>query len=79
MRKFSQKLQNAEHLAIVDRIPEEVVEKKIGQILVLVVGGLDVAQEDRPDDAATAPHQGDAAIVLRENRTYLYNAHLQLQ
>ena len=68
MRKFSQKLQNAEHLAIVDRIPEEVVEKKIGQILVLVVGGLDVAQEDRPDDATSTPHQCNAAIVL-DNRS----------
>ena len=55
-----------------DGVPEEVVQEQVGQLRVLVVGGLDVAQEDRPDDAATAPHQGDAAVVLRENRTYLF-------
>ena len=55
-----------------DGVPEEVIQEQVGQLRVLVVSGLDVAQEDRPDDAATAPHQGDAAIVLRENRTYLF-------
>lgn len=54
-----------------DGVPEEVVQEQVGQLRVLVVGGLDVAQEDRPDDAATAPHQGDAAIVLRESHTCL--------
>ena len=65
------KLLNEWYLGTVDGVPEEVVQEQVGQLRVLVVGGLDVAQEDRPDDAATAPHQGDAAIVLRESHTCL--------
>jgi hypothetical protein len=30
----------------VDGIPEEIIQKQVGQVWVLVVGSLDVAQED---------------------------------
>ncbi len=50
-------------LRVVDRLPEEVVEQEVVQLGVLVIGGLDVAQEHAPDDAAAPPHQGDSAIV----------------
>ena len=47
-----------------DGVPKEVVQEQVGELGILVVGGLDVAQEDRPDDAASTPHQSNAAVVL---------------
>jgi hypothetical protein len=32
----------------VDGIPEEIIQKQVGQVGVLVVGSLDIAQEDGP-------------------------------
>ena len=51
------------YLAIVDGVPEELVAEEVLELRVLVVGLLDVAQEDAPDDAAAAPHQRDRAVV----------------
>ena len=36
---------------------------RFDQLRVLVEGFLDLAQEHAADDAAAAPHQGDAAVV----------------
>ena len=46
-----------------DGVPEEFVAEEVLQLRVLVVGLLDVPQEDAPDDAAAAPHQRDRAVV----------------
>jgi len=51
----------------VNGVPEEVVEQEVGELRVLVVGGLDVAQEHGADDATAAPHQSNAAVVLNKN------------
>ena len=50
-----------------DGVPEEVIEQEVGEFRVLVVGGLDVAQEHGADDATAAPHQSNAAVVLNKN------------
>ena len=51
------------YLAIVDGVGEEVVPEEVLECGVLVVGLLDVAQEDGADDAAAAPHQRDRTVV----------------
>ena len=50
-------------LVAVQRLAEEVVEQQIGELRILVVGFLDLAEEAAADDAAAAPHQRDAAEV----------------
>ncbi len=40
--------------------------KITNQVRILVVGGLDVAQEDRADDATAAPHEGNASVILKK-------------
>ena len=55
------------NLRVVNGVPEEVIEQEVGQVRVVVVGRLDVAQEHRPDDATASPHQSDTAVVLNEN------------
>lgn len=42
---------------------EEGVEKQVLQLRVLGVGSLDVTQEDGANDAAAAPHEGNAGVV----------------
>ena len=46
-----------------DGVPEELVAEEVLQLRVLVVGLLDVPEEDGADDAAAAPHQRDRAVV----------------
>ena len=46
-----------------DGVPEEIIQEQVVKAGVLVKGRLDVAEEARPDDAASSPHQSNAAIV----------------
>ena len=39
------------------------VEQEVTKLRIFVIRFLDLAEEDRPDDAAAAPHEGNAAIV----------------
>lgn len=48
---------------ILNSLGEEGVEEQVFQVGVLGVGSLDVAQEDGANDAATAPHEGNAGVV----------------
>lgn len=50
-------------LALGDFLAEKVIQQEIIQRLILIEGILDVAQEDRADDAPTAPHEGNTAVV----------------
>jgi hypothetical protein len=42
---------------------EEIVEEKVLEVGVAAVGVGDVLKEDRADDAATAPHEGDLGLL----------------
>ena len=42
---------------------EEGIEHQVRELRVLVEGFFDFAQEHAADDAAAAPHEGDAAVV----------------
>ena len=42
---------------------EERIEQQVRQLGILVEGLLDLAEERAADDAAAAPHEGDAAVV----------------
>lgn len=44
-------------LTVLDDVGEVRVQEQVGEVRVLVVGGLDVLEEAGPDDAALAPHQ----------------------
>jgi hypothetical protein len=46
-----------------DLLDEEGIEQEVGKLRVLIEGFLDLAQELRADDAATAPHESDASEV----------------
>ena len=50
-------------LAGLDRLSEVGGEEEVGQIMVAVESILDAAEELGADDAAAAPHEGDAAVV----------------
>ena len=50
-------------LSLVNSLVEEVVEEQGLELAVLLVGGGDVLQEDRLDDAATTPHARNASVV----------------
>ena len=45
------------------RLLEIRVEQEIRQLRILVIRFLDLAEKDRADDAAAAPHERDAAVV----------------
>lgn len=47
----------------VDGVVEEVVEEKVLKVGVAAVGLGDVLEEDRADDAATTPHEGDLGLL----------------
>ena len=47
----------------VDGVVEEVVEEKVLEVGVAAVGLGDVLEEDRADDAATTPHEGDLGLL----------------
>lgn len=51
------------YLTLVDLVGEELIEKQVLEVGILVKGLLDVAQELAANDAAAAPHQRDAAVV----------------
>ncbi len=44
-------------------VDEVRIEEQVLQVLVLIEGFLNVAQELRSDDATTSPHQGDTSVV----------------
>ena len=48
---------------LLDLAAEIIVEQQVRQLRIVVEGFLDLAEEARADDAAAAPHQGDAAVV----------------
>lgn len=48
---------------ILNSLGEEGVEKQVLEVGVLGVGSLDVTQEDGANDAAAAPHEGNAGVV----------------
>ena len=50
-------------LRLVDGFVEEVVEQQVLEVRVLAVRRRNVLQEHRPDNAATAPHQGNRRFV----------------
>lgn len=50
-------------LGLVDGVVEEIAEEQVLEIWVLAVCVGDVLEEDRSDDAATAPHEGDLWLV----------------
>src|SRR5437763_13258621 len=50
-------------LIIIQQAAEEVVQKQIFEITVLIEGFLDFSEEPAANDTATAPHQRDAAKV----------------
>lgn len=50
-------------LGLVDGLVEEGVEEQILEVGVLTVSLGDLTQEDRADNAATSPHEGNASIV----------------
>jgi len=50
-------------LAVLDLPAEVIVKEKIRELRILVVGLLDLAKEAGADDAASAPHEGDAPVV----------------
>lgn len=50
-------------LGVVDGLVEEVVEEKVLEVGVVTVGIGDVLEEDRADDAATTPHEGNGRLV----------------
>ncbi len=50
-------------LRLVDGLVEEVIEQKVLKIVVLTIGRGDILQKDRPDDASSAPHQGNRGLV----------------
>jgi hypothetical protein len=50
-------------LGLVDSLVEEVAKEEVLEVVVLTVGGCDVLEEDRADDAASAPHEGDGWLV----------------
>ncbi len=50
-------------LSLVDCLFEEVVEQKVLEIVVFTIGRGDVLQEDRPDNASSAPHQCNGRLV----------------
>ena len=47
----------------VDSVVEEVVEEEVLEVGVAAVGLGDVLEEDRADDAATTPHEGDLGLL----------------
>ena len=50
-------------LCLVDGLVEEVVEEQVFEIWIVAVGFCDILQEDRSNDAATAPHEGNRRLV----------------
>src|SRR5438270_3705098 len=50
-------------LIIDQHLAEEIVQKKIRDLRILVVGFLDLAEKAAANDTASAPHQGDPAEV----------------
>src|SRR6266571_8097553 len=50
-------------LVVVQQLAEETVDEQVREPRILVVGLLDLSEEAAADDAAPAPHQGDAAEV----------------
>lgn len=50
-------------LRLVNGFVEEIVEKQVLEVGVLAIGGCDVFQEDRADDAPSAPHESDRWLV----------------
>ena len=51
------------YLAVLDGLPEEVIEEEAGQFGILVESCLDVPEEDASDDAPPAPHEGNGPVV----------------
>ena len=52
-------------LALLDRLDEVRSEQQVGQLRVNLVCLLDLAEEGRADDTASAPHEGDLAFGVR--------------
>lgn len=50
-------------LGLVDGLVEEVVEEQVLEVGVVAVSRSDVLQEDRADNAAATPHEGDRRLV----------------
>lgn len=50
-------------LGVVNGLSEEIVEQKVLEVGVVAVGVGDVLKEDRANDAATTPHQGNGGLV----------------
>lgn len=50
-------------LGLVDSFVEKVVEEQVLEVVVGVEGSGDVLQENRADNASSAPHEGDGWLV----------------
>jgi hypothetical protein len=50
-------------LSLVDSLVEEVREQQVLEVWVGAVGSGDILQEDRADDTATTPHEGNRGLV----------------
>jgi hypothetical protein len=50
-------------LGVVNGLLEEVVEEQVLEVGVVAVGLSDVLEEDRANNAATTPHEGDGGLV----------------
>lgn len=50
-------------LSVVDSLVEEIIEEKVLEVGVGAESLGDVLEEDRADDAATTPHEGDLGLV----------------
>ena len=50
-------------LCLVDGFVEEVIKEQVFEVWVGAVGLGDVLEEDRADDAASTPHQGDLGLL----------------
>ena len=50
-------------LGRVNGLVEEIVEEQVLEVWVLTISVGDVLQEDRSDDAATSPHEGDGGLI----------------
>src|SRR5439155_89513 len=58
-----------------DLLGEVRVQEQVRQLRIAVEGLLDAAQEGAPDDAAAAPHEGDAAVVELPVRLLRHRVH----
>ena len=50
-------------LVLIDRLPEERIQQEVVQAGIVGEGIPDALEEAGPDDAASPPHQGDAAVI----------------